>query len=91
MTAPGRAAKVSLGLSRVGFTKKQSHYFSLHAVLDVKHSAAWNAEVLRPLVQEDARRAKALAEGAVLKLWGGEQCFKAYWQHFGLPQRTQGH
>lgn len=47
-------------------------------------------EVLTPLVQEDARRAKALAEGAVLRLWCGEQCVKAYRQHFGLPQRTRG-
>jgi hypothetical protein len=85
MTAPGRAAYVAQGLHRLGVPKKQSHYFALHAVLDVKHSEAWNAEVLAPLVEEDPRRAKAIAEGAVLRLWCGEQCFRRYRREFGLP------
>jgi hypothetical protein len=84
MTAPGRAAHVVQGLNRLGVPKKQSHYFALHAVLDVKHSEAWNAEVLAPLVAEDPRRARAIAEGAILRLWCGEQCFKRYRKEFGL-------
>jgi len=84
MTAPGRAVYVTQGLNRLGVPKKQSHYFALHSVLDVKHSLAWNAEVLMPLVEEDPRRAKAIAEGAVLRLWCGEQCFKRYRREFGL-------
>ncbi len=84
MTAPARAAHVSRGLNRLGVPKKQSHYFALHAVLDVKHSETWNAEVLRPLVEEDPRRARAIAEGAVLRLWCGEQCFKRYRREFSL-------
>ena len=31
-----------------------------------------------------ALRAKAIAEGAVLRLWCGEQCFKRYRREFGL-------
>ncbi len=84
LTAPGRAAYVSRGLNRLGVPKKQSHYFALHAILDVKHSAAWNAEVLAPLVREDNRRALALAEGALLRLWCGKQCFDRYRHRFGL-------
>jgi hypothetical protein len=84
LTAPGRAAHVSHGLDRLGVPKKNSHYFALHAVLDVKHSAAWNAEVLVPLVREDSRRARALAEGALLRLWCGKRCFDRYRRHFGL-------
>lgn len=84
LTAPGRAAHVSRGLDRLGVPKKQSHYFALHAVLDVKHSAAWNAEVLAPLVQEDRRRARAIAEGALLRLWCGARCFERYRRHFGI-------
>lgn len=84
LTAPGRAAFVSRGLSRLGVPKKQSHYFALHAVLDVKHSAAWNAEVLGPLVREDGRRARAFAEGALLRLWCGQRCFERYRRHFRL-------
>jgi hypothetical protein len=91
MTAPGRAAQVCKGLDRLGVPKKQSHYFALHAVLDVKHSEAWNAEVLAPLVAEDPRRARAIAEGALLRLWCGEQCFKRYRKEFGFPATARSH
>lgn len=87
LTAPGRAARVSQGLNRLGVPRKQSHYFALHAVLDVKHSGAWNAEVLAPLVREDARRAPAIAEGAMLRLWCGKRCFDRYRRHFGISPR----
>jgi hypothetical protein len=91
LTAPGRAAYVTRGLNRLGIPRKQSHYFALHAVLDVKHSEAWNAEVLRPLVDEDPRRAKAIAEGAILRLWSGKRCFDRYRQHFGLSAESLVH
>jgi hypothetical protein len=85
MTAPGRAAYVVQGLERLGVPKKESHYFSLHAVLDVKHSEAWNGEVLLPLVEGDPGRARAIAEGALLRLHWGAQCFERYRREFGLP------
>jgi hypothetical protein len=88
MTAPGRAAYVAQGLDRLGVSKKQSHYFALHAVLDVKHSRAWNEEVIRPLVEEDSRRAFPIAEGAMLRLWCGKQCFRRYRAEFGLNEST---
>ncbi|MEA3063361.1 MAG: hypothetical protein QOJ94_3142, partial [Sphingomonadales bacterium] len=53
-------------------------YFDLHASLDVRHSAAWNAEALRPLVEEDPRRARAIAEGALIRLACGARCYEAY-------------
>jgi hypothetical protein len=84
LTAPGRAAFVSQGLDRLGVPKKQSHYFALHAVLDVKHSAAWNTEVLASLIREDGRRARPIAEGAMLRLWCGKRCFDKYRRHFGF-------
>lgn len=88
MTAPGRAAYVAQGLDRLGVPKKQSHYFALHAVLDVRHSEAWNEEVIRPLVEDDARRALPIAEGALLRLWCGQQCFERYRVEFGLNGST---
>jgi hypothetical protein len=84
MTAPTRAGYVVQGLERLGVPRKESHYFSLHAVLDVKHSEAWNAEVLAPLVQGDPARARAIAEGALLRLYWGAQCFARYRREFGL-------
>jgi hypothetical protein len=88
MTAPGRSAYVSRGLDRLGIPKKQSHYFALHAVLDVKHSEAWNREVLRPLVAEDSRRARPIAEGALLRLCCGAQCFERYRKVLMQPAQT---
>ena len=78
LTAPGRAACVARGLRRLGFSGRERRYFDLHAVLDVKHSADWNREALRPLVAEDPRRAVAIAEGALIRLKCGARCFERY-------------
>jgi hypothetical protein len=82
LTAPGRSALVAKGLRRIGLSGKERHYFDLHAVLDVKHSEAWNREALYPLVQEDPRRAVAIAEGALMRLTCGKRCFDRYRAHF---------
>jgi hypothetical protein len=78
LTAPGRSAAVAAGLRRLGFSGAERRYFDLHAVLDVKHSEAWNSEALRPLVEEEPRRATALAEGALIRLRCGARCFERY-------------
>jgi hypothetical protein len=78
LTAPARATATSAGLRRLGISGKHRHYFDLHAVLDVKHSEAWNEEALGPLVAEDPRRAAALAEGALIRLKCGARCFERY-------------
>jgi hypothetical protein len=82
LTAPGRASHVAAGLRRLGVPGKFQHYFALHAVLDVKHSATWNAEVIAPLVAEDPRRATAIAEGALMRLECGAACFARYRAEF---------
>lgn len=84
LTAPGRSAAVAEGLRRIGLSEAERRYFSLHAVLDVKHSADWNREALRPLVAEDPARARAMAEGALLRLTCGARCFARYRAHFGI-------
>jgi hypothetical protein len=78
LTAPGRAALVAEGLKRVGLSAKEARYFTVHAVLDIKHSEDWNREAIRPAVAEDPRRATAMAEGALIRLKCGERCFEAY-------------
>lgn len=78
LTAPGRSAATATGLRRLGFSAAERRYFDLHAVLDVKHSEAWNREALRPLVEEDPRRATAIAEGALMRLDCGARCFERY-------------
>jgi hypothetical protein len=81
LTAPGRSALVAKGLRRIGLSNRERRYFDLHAVLDVKHSESWNREALRPLVEEDPRRAVAIAEGALMRLHCGKQCFERYRRH----------
>ena len=77
LTAPWRAGLVAEGLKRVGVGKERK-YFALHATLDVEHSQAWNAEVLRPLVEADPGCARFIAEGALMRLECGRRCFEAY-------------
>ncbi|WEK48470.1 MAG: iron-containing redox enzyme family protein [Candidatus Andeanibacterium colombiense] len=88
LTAPGRSAQVARGLRRIGLSGKERHYFDLHAVLDVKHSEAWNREALVPLVQEEPRRATAMAEGALMRLLCGARCFERYREYLWGPSQA---
>jgi hypothetical protein len=81
LTAPGRSALVAKGLRRIGLSERERRYFDLHAFLDIKHSEDWNREALRPLVEEDPRRATAIAEGALMRLHCGKRCFDRYRAH----------
>jgi len=78
LTAPARSGLVAQGLRRIGLSDRERRYFDLHAVLDIKHSADWNREAVRPLVTEDPRRATAMAEGALIRLRCGARCFARY-------------
>jgi hypothetical protein len=78
LTAPGRSACTARALRRLGLGPKERLYFDLHSTLDVKHSAAWNREALRPLVAEDPARAQAIAEGALIRLKCGARCYETY-------------
>lgn len=85
MTAPGRVAQVNAGMMRLGLPVEARKYFQLHAGLDVKHSASWNDEVIRPLAARDPRIATAMAEGALMRLSAGEACFRRYRSHLAVP------
>jgi hypothetical protein len=84
LTAPGRVGEVDAGLARLGVGPSARRYFSLHAVVDLRHSADWNAEVIRPLVCAEPRAASAIAEGALLRLNAGARCFARYREQFGI-------
>lgn len=84
LTAPTRAAYVEGALRRLGVGRSDRHYFALHANIDVKHSEAWNREVIASLVSEDPARAPQIAEGALLRLWCGMRCFDRYREEFGV-------
>ena len=78
LTAPTRVAFVDRGLSRLGVPKAARRYFTLHATLDIQHSIAWDREVLTPLVEAEPRAARAIAEGALMRLRAGARCFDRY-------------
>ncbi|MES1175226.1 MAG: iron-containing redox enzyme family protein [Myxococcales bacterium] len=80
LTAPGRSQLVNAGLKRLGIGGAARRYYALHATLDVRHSAAWNREVLKPLVASDPAIAPRIAEGALLRLRAGQRCFERYRQ-----------
>jgi hypothetical protein len=84
LTAPGRAIAVATGLKRLGVPTGDRHYFDLHSILDVKHSIAWNAEVIHPLVAENPKVAPAIAEGALMRLECGRRCFDRYRRELGV-------
>ena len=78
LTAPGRALKVNAALKRLGIDGAARGYFALHATLDIKHSKAWNEEVIYPLVEENPLLARPIAEGALMRLEAGARCFERY-------------
>jgi len=86
MTAPGRVAQVEAGLRRLDVPAAARTYFQLHAGLDIRHSQAWNEEVLYTLVRSDPGTAQPIAEGAMMRLACGEACFRRYRTHFGLDE-----
>jgi hypothetical protein len=86
MTAPGRVAQVNAGLKRLGFDARERRYFQLHAGLDVKHSEAWNREVIRPLIADDPALARPIAEGALLRLAAGARSFVRYRRELRVPE-----
>lgn len=85
LTAPGRATLVNQGLKRLGIAGEARRYYGLHATLDVRHSVAWNREVIGSLVASDPERAQPIAEGALLRLAAGERCFNCYARELNAP------
>lgn len=83
-TAPSRATLVAKGLKRLKVPAGDRHYFDLHAILDVKHADAWNAEAIHPLVAERPELARPIAEGALMRLERGAACFRRYRRELGL-------
>jgi len=78
LTAPGRVKQVAAGMRRLGLSGRARAYFDLHGALDVSHARAWLREVIHPLVDEDPACGQFIAEGALMRLECGAQCFERY-------------
>lgn len=86
LTAPWRAAKVSLAMQRLGFPRKSRRYFDLHATLDIVHARAWIREIVHSLVANDPVCAQFIAEGALMRLNCGKLCYERYSQDLKIGQ-----
>ncbi len=84
LTAPTRVSLVAEGLKRLDQAPVVRKYFELHAALDIKHADDWIANCLRPLVADQPKVARFLAEGALIRLICGLRCFEVYRSNFGL-------
>ena len=80
MTAPTRVGYVNDGLKRLNVDFETRKYFQLHATLDIKHSEAWNREVIYSLVKANLQTAKPIAEGALMRLCCGAKSYAKYKQ-----------
>ncbi len=73
-----RAAAISAGLTRLGFSADSSGYFAVRAKLCSLRGYGWLQGAILPLVAQDARRAIAIAEGALLLMTADLRCFRCY-------------
>ncbi|MBC7502184.1 MAG: iron-containing redox enzyme family protein [Herminiimonas sp.] len=78
LTAPGRVKKVAAGMTRLGLAPRSRAYFDVHATLDVFHARTWLQQVIRPLIDADPQLARSIAEGALMRLACGSDCFDRY-------------
>ena len=86
MTAPTRVGFVNEGLKRLNVSFEARKYFQLHATLDIKHSQAWNSEVIYSLVNNNPETAKPIAEGALMRLCSGARTYEKYKMCLGLQE-----
>ena len=84
LTAPTRARKVADALERIGLSGKATHYFRLHATVDIGHSRDWNAEILGPIIESHPEVAVHVAEGALMRLNAGARTFDRYRAVLGI-------
>jgi len=59
----------------------------LHASLDIKHSEAWNSEVIYSLVKDNPNTAKPIGEGALVRLCCGAKSYTRYKNYFGFESK----
>lgn len=84
LTGSGRAAQVLAGLKRLGVGPDARQYYADHASVDKAHARTWMREVIEPLVASSPKVARAIAEGAMMRLEVGRRCFDRYRKEMGV-------
>lgn len=78
LTAASPAASIDAGLSRLGVSAEARGFFGVRQRLAPLRAHAWNEHVILPLVAQDARSARAIAEGALMRLAADARCHRRY-------------
>jgi len=87
LTAPRSKQFVQAGLLRLGLRVDTPDYYSSSTRFDALHSAAWQREVLEPLIAADPTLATVIAEGALMRLNSAARCFERYRKELWSPPR----
>jgi Iron-containing redox enzyme len=85
LTSAEPARQLAVGLERLKYSLEASAYFAARARLAPLCSHAWAQDVILPLVARDSRAAKAIAEGALMRLQASGRCFARYARDLGVP------
>jgi hypothetical protein len=78
LTAPRSKQLVQVGLLRLGIRVDSPDYYSSSTRFDALHSAAWQREVIEPLIASDPTLAPLIAQGALMRLNSAVRCFERY-------------
>lgn len=78
LTAAGPAASIDAGLARLDSSGEARGFFAVRQRLAPLRSHAWNQHVILPLIAQDARCARAIAEGALMRLAADARCHHRY-------------
>jgi hypothetical protein len=78
LTAPKSKQFVQAGLLRLGLKVEIPDYYSSSTRFDALHSAAWQKEVIEPLIASDSTLAPLIAEGALMRLNSAALCCERY-------------
>lgn len=85
LCSPGPARFVSAALRRLGFSLEASAYYNSRSKLGVLRAHAWSYDVILPLIAQDSRISKAVAEGALMRLAADARCLERYKRELNVP------
>ena len=89
LTAPARAVLINAGLKRCGIASRARQYYALQATLDRQRAAAWNREVIAPLIAAEPEIAQPIGEGALLRLAAGARCYARHRAELGVTTASR--
>jgi hypothetical protein len=87
LTASRSKQFVHAGLLRLGIALETPDYYLSSTCFDALHSAAWQREVIEPLIAGDSTLAALIAEGALMRLNSAARCFERYRKALWSPAR----